>query len=566
MTESKDDAHGVPEIVEQPADSGDTKQEAIHPPPNGETAQDDEKPEASKKSRWKRAYDIISWTPPNCRWDPDKPPKFSMALNILFAFAGAFTVANLYYNHPILNILAHDFDVPYEKVSQIPTVAQAGYAVGLFFLCPLGDLLERRPFVLSLVFFTATMSIGLCITSSLAVFSAIQFITGVTTVTPQLMLPLVGDLAPPHRRAAALSVVVSGFVLGILVARLLSGVMTNFVSWRYVYWMSVGLQYAIFGSLWMFMPDYPATNKSLNYFKMLWSMPIMLTKHPILVQACLISYFTSCTFTNFWTVLTFLLSGAPYNYDPLTIGLFALIGIGTMFITPVYARVVIDRFVPWFSVILGMAWSMTGICVGAYTGTFFVGGSIIEGFFLDMGMQTAQIANRSSIYTVEPKGRNRINTCFMVFTFFGQLTGTSVGAHLYSRGGWIGSQSFSVGCIGMALLITFSRGPWEEGWLGWHGGFSIKKKSKTSADGKADEERNPLRRLGTNEQIATVPANNGDLDLEKNVKEETQEDPVPSDAEQSSEKRESDTAKVEVDEEKASSKSEEDGITQASKG
>lgn len=80
-----------------------------------------------------------------------------MPLNILFAFAGAFTVANLYYNHPILNILAHDFGVPYEKVAQIPTLAQAGYAVGLFFLCPLGDLLKRRPFVLSLVLFTATM-------------------------------------------------------------------------------------------------------------------------------------------------------------------------------------------------------------------------------------------------------------------------------------------------------------------------------------------------------------------------------------------------------------------------
>lgn len=110
-----------------------------------------------KRPLWRRVYDCMFWVPPKCRWDPDRPPKFSMALNILFAFAGAFTVANLYYNHPILNILAHDFHVAYEKVAQIPTVAQAGYAAGLFFLCPLGDLLKRRPFVLSLVFFTATM-------------------------------------------------------------------------------------------------------------------------------------------------------------------------------------------------------------------------------------------------------------------------------------------------------------------------------------------------------------------------------------------------------------------------
>lgn len=124
---------------------------------NDSQANNDNNEYIMNKPRWRRVYDHVFWVPPNCRWDTENPPKFSMPLNILFAFAGAFTVANLYYNHPILNILARDFNVPYEKVAQIPTVAQAGYAGGLFFLCPLGDLLKRRPFVLSLVFFTATM-------------------------------------------------------------------------------------------------------------------------------------------------------------------------------------------------------------------------------------------------------------------------------------------------------------------------------------------------------------------------------------------------------------------------
>lgn len=100
---------------------------------------------------------ILTWCPARCRWDPAKPPTFSVALNILFAFSGAFTVANLYYNQPILNILALEFDVPYETAARIPTVMQAGYAAGLLFLCPLGDSLPRRPFTLGLVFFTATM-------------------------------------------------------------------------------------------------------------------------------------------------------------------------------------------------------------------------------------------------------------------------------------------------------------------------------------------------------------------------------------------------------------------------
>ena len=105
-----------------------------------------------------RILDKITYTPKRCRWDPVEPPRFNIWLNLLFGAAGAFTVANLYYSHPILDILAEDFGVNYVEVANIPTLAQAGYAVGLFSLCPLGDLLKRRPFVLYLVFFTASLS------------------------------------------------------------------------------------------------------------------------------------------------------------------------------------------------------------------------------------------------------------------------------------------------------------------------------------------------------------------------------------------------------------------------
>ncbi len=102
----------------------------------------------------RRFVEILVYTPKRCRYDPANPPGFSMALNLLFGFAATFTVANLYYNHPILNILAEDFGVTNERASLVPTLAQAGYAGGLVFLCPLGDLLPRRPFVLWLVLFT----------------------------------------------------------------------------------------------------------------------------------------------------------------------------------------------------------------------------------------------------------------------------------------------------------------------------------------------------------------------------------------------------------------------------
>src|ERR1700760_4781748 len=228
--------------------------------------------------------------------------------------------------------------------------------------------------------------IALCVTKSLATFSAISFLVAITTVTPQLMLPLVGDLAPPNRRATALSIVVSGFVLGILIARVLSGTLTNFTSWRSIYWMSCGLQYLIFILLWLFMPDYPSKNPGgLNYFEMLISIFRILFRNPILVQACLISLFNSATFTNYWTTLTFLLAGPPYHYSPLVIGLFGLIGILGMFFSPIYARLVTDKYVPWISVLVGDLMVLVAVVIGTYTGTFTLAGPVIQAIVHDAG-------------------------------------------------------------------------------------------------------------------------------------------------------------------------------------
>jgi predicted MFS family arabinose efflux permease len=289
------------------------------------------------------------------------------------------------------------------------------------------------------------------------------------------MLPLVGDLAPPRRRATSLSIVVSGLLLGLLMARLLSGILTQYTNWRSIYWFSLGVQYLIFVLLFFCMPDYPSTNPGgLNYFSMLYSIIKMLFKYPELVQACLIGFFVSSTFTNYWTTLTFLLSSSPYSYSPVKIGLFALIGIGAMFFGPFYSRAIIDRFVPFYSVVLGLCYILIGTIVGTFVGRTSVAGPIIQAFAIDLGQQTSQIANRSAIYSIEPKARNRVNTAFMLSVFCGQLMGTAAGNALYARGGWLRSGGASVGFVGAALVVCFARGPWEKRWVGWRGGWGVR--------------------------------------------------------------------------------------------
>ncbi|EKD15814.1 major facilitator superfamily transporter [Drepanopeziza brunnea f. sp. 'multigermtubi' MB_m1] len=404
------------EGVASPAPNEDAGEKRLDAGGDASASVSASRPGSDEKRRFSRIRDnqfaskiwrVVSWTPKRCRWDPDSPPKFGLALNLLFAFAGTFTVANLYYSHPILNILAAEFNVSNEKAAQVPTMAQAGYAAGLLFICPLGDILRRRAFVLTLVFFTATM----------------------------------------------------------------------YTSWRSIYWFSFGVQYLIFILLFLFMPDYPSTNPDgINYFHILRSILKMLFKHPVLVQACLVGFLASSIFTSYWTTLTFLLSSPPYSYKPLIIGLFALIGIGAVCLGPIYSRAVIDKFVPVFSVVLGLLYCLAGTIIGTYTGKFTVAGPIIQAFAIDFGLQSSQIANRSAIYAIEPKARNRVNTAYMVCVFCGQLTGTAAGNRLYAQGGWIASGSASVGMVCGALLVCFVRSPWNPGWVGWKGGWSIKRR------------------------------------------------------------------------------------------
>jgi predicted MFS family arabinose efflux permease len=305
------------------------------------------------------------------------------------------------------------------------------------------------------------------------------------------MLPLVAELSTPEKRAFNLSIVAAGPTLGILLARILSGIVTNYTYWRNVYWLALGLQGCVMIALWLFMPDYPATNPisyrkiGKTYPQIIWSIVTLYPKHPVLVQAALLSFCTFLALTSYWTTLTFLLAGPPYHSNSTVIGLFGLVGLATMLLGPIYGRFVIQPLrQPLYSVIVGKTVSLVGIVVGTYIGTHNVAGPIIQALLLDAGLMIVQISNRMAIHEVEPQGRNRVNTAFVSVMYLGQLTGTKAGNDLYEKhGGWIASGSLSVGVIAISYFIISLRGPYERGWIGWHGGWGLEPKEK-----KADAE------------------------------------------------------------------------------
>lgn len=177
------------------------------------------------------------------------------------------------------------------------------YASGLLLLSPLGDLVRRRPLILLLTFVCCALTIGLPITSNVVVFEVLSFFVGAASVVPQILMPLAADLAPPHRRASALSVVFSGLLFGILIARVMSGIIANFASWRIVYWVALGLQSCVLLLLYLKLPDYPAKNRGMTYWGILFSMAKFAVTEPLLIQANLINLASMACFTNFWVCI-----------------------------------------------------------------------------------------------------------------------------------------------------------------------------------------------------------------------------------------------------------------------
>ena len=189
------------------------------------------------------------------------------------------------------------------------------YATGLLLISPTGDLVRRRPLLLLLVASSTLLTLGLALTRSFSAFAALSFLTGLASVAPQVLIPLAADLAPPHRRAQAIATVFSGLLVGVLLARVLAGVIAQFTTWRAVYYLAAGAQAAVLLALWAALPDCPRKDAGVGYLGVLASTARLAVTEPRLVQACIVMLASSACFANFWDTLTFLLGGPPYNFS-----------------------------------------------------------------------------------------------------------------------------------------------------------------------------------------------------------------------------------------------------------
>jgi predicted MFS family arabinose efflux permease len=359
----------------------------------------------------------------------------SRRLVLLLAVACGTTVANLYYAQPLLNTLAHAFSVSQGTAGLLITISQIGYVLGLALLVPSGDLQERRGLITVALVITAAGLVAMALSPGYAVFAGALALVGFAATAAQVIVPMSASLAAESERGRAVGTVMSGLLIGILLARTFSGLLAAALGWRGVFWVAAGIMVALALTLRARLPRVPATT-DMRYRGVLRSVLSLIAAEPVLRLRMALGFLAFGCFSTLWTSLSFLLSAAPFDYGNAVIGLFGLAGIAGAAAATGAGRLADrgrGRQATWATAILMVAsWPIL------YAGKTSVVWLVVGIAVLDLGVQGIHISNQSAIYALAPEARSRLTTAYMVSYFLGGAALSALSSVLYASGGWEG--------------------------------------------------------------------------------------------------------------------------------
>ena len=357
----------------------------------------------------------------------------SRKLVIIMAVASGVSVANIYYNQPILKDIAVSFGVEESRAGIVSMLTQVGYGLGLFFLVPLGDKVNRKKLVLLLLALLSLVLVGLTASTSLPQVYALSVAVGVLSISAQVILPMAASL-DSVTTGKTVGIIFSGLLIGILGARIFSGLISGWLGWRYVYAFSAGFTVLILFMLKQYLPDVQNDFEG-HYAQLLRSTLIQIKRFALLREAALSGGLIFGVFCSFWTTLTFHLSGAPFYFHTSVIGLFGFLAIAGAMGAPLFGKLA-DKGNSRSSLI----YAVTAIILGVLATKIFpdsIIAMVICVLLLDIGVQAAQVTNVSRIYTLDKNSHSRINTVYMTSYFVGGSIGTFAGLLCWKHGGWV---------------------------------------------------------------------------------------------------------------------------------
>jgi predicted MFS family arabinose efflux permease len=370
---------------------------------------------------------------------------------LLFATACGLAVANIYYAHPLLDVMASKFGIAHSSVGIVITITQICYALGLLLLVPLGDLLNRRRLIpgLMLLSVLALIVVGIAPTS-IVLLTGLAAV-GLLAVVTQMLVAFAATLAAPAERGRIVGLVTSGVVIGILLARTVAGVLTDLAGWRSVYLVSAALMLVMAGALFRALPDYVREGASLSYPELLRSVFTLFVQERILRIRAVLALLIFTVFSILWTSLVLPLSAPPLSLSHTAIGAFGLAGVAGALAAARAGRLA-DR---------GLGQRTTGIALTLLLLSWLpirfaehsLSALIVGIVLLDLAVQAVHVTNQSLIFNVRPEARSRLTAGYMIFYSIGSATGSIASTSIYAYAGWNGVCLLGAAVSALTLLF-----------------------------------------------------------------------------------------------------------------
>ncbi|ELQ5980095.1 MFS transporter [Cronobacter sakazakii] len=377
-------------------------------------------------------------------------PGLSRLLILILAMATGLSVASIYYAQPILPLIGSDLHLSVDGMGLIPTLTQAGYALGILFLLPLGDRHDRRTLILVKCLALAVMLALYSLSGGLHSLLVLSLLVGMMATMAQDIVPAAAILSPAGQQGKIVGTVMTGLLLGILLSRSVSGVISAAFGWRVMYQLAAASIALIGLVLWRVLPRFE-THATLSYPALLHSMGGLWKRYPTLRGAAMAQGFLSIGFSAFWSMLAVMLAD-KFHMGSAVAGAFGLAGaagalsdrFGPARVTQLGSLLVMISFATMFALpLLSPSMQLVLIAVAAV------------GF--DLGLQSSLVAHQTLVYSLEPKARGRLNALLFTGVFVGMALGSLLGSKAWALGGWPAVVALATLAGGVALVIRLTQ-------------------------------------------------------------------------------------------------------------
>ena len=374
-------------------------------------------------------------------------------LTLAMAFGAGVLGASLHYQMPMLAKLAGEFSATPERVGLVPMATLGAYALGIFFLVPLGDRFEKRTLVLGKSILLALSYAVAALSVSLDMLVAVSICIGVFGSATQDIVPLAARIAPPGKQGRVLGQVMTGIFLGILFGRSFGGLITEYFGWRAAFAGAALITGAVVPLLAVTLPK-TGGGENISYAKLMASVLALYRRYPELRQAVTMQGMLLIAYAAFWATLAPMLESA-FGLGPTVAGLFAIPGAAGSVIASHVGRWS-DAYGPRRIAGLGPLMVATAFLVMGLLQSSIVA-IVIATMLFDLGIRTAQVANQSQIYALDPKAGARLNSVLFLHMFGGQAIGAISGSITWAHYGWTGVMTLCVAFAVAAIGVHLSR-------------------------------------------------------------------------------------------------------------